>query len=212
MLNLNVAVMPFVRRMSAGGSLWYMGHLYTLLATGEDTEGQYALIDAVGARGNEPPRHCHHREDETYYLLEGQMTFTVGEVTIPARPGDCVFLPRGVPHSYRIETERSRALLLITPSGLENFFREFSQPATTFELPPRPEKPYDLQLIGEASAHYGLEWVPETKAIASANRPRYDLETCTPGLQAMPSGWGYASLAGCSSKGFAIATTAVSLG
>src|SRR5215469_8357115 len=90
-------------RQSLDRSVWYSGHLMTFLATAEDTQGQFALIEAVARRGDVPPPHIHHREDETFYVLEGEMTFSVGGQTIKATPGTIVSLPRDVAHSFVID-------------------------------------------------------------------------------------------------------------
>jgi len=106
-------------RQALDRSVWYNGSLMTFLATGEETQGQFALIEAVSRKGNAPPRHIHHREDETLYVLEGEITVSVGDSTIKATPGTMVFLPRGVAHSFAIESEQLRMLILATPAGLE---------------------------------------------------------------------------------------------
>jgi len=61
-------------RQSLKESVWYSGHLLTFLATAKDTQGRFALIEMLGRKGNVPPPHIHHREDETFYILEGEMT------------------------------------------------------------------------------------------------------------------------------------------
>src|SRR5215469_1281374 len=81
-------------RQSLEQSVWYSGWLLTFLATGQDTQGQFALQEQVGRKGNVPPPHIHHREDETFYVLEGEMTFSIGDRTIKATPGTMVFAPR----------------------------------------------------------------------------------------------------------------------
>src|SRR5215469_4729346 len=75
-------------RQSLEHSVWYSGWLVTFLATGQDTLGQFALQEQVGRKGNVPPPHIHHREDETFYVLEGEMTFSIGDRTVKATPGD----------------------------------------------------------------------------------------------------------------------------
>ena len=185
-------IMPFVGRLTTAESvaLWYRGQLLTLLATGAETEGQYALLDAVLARGSELPRHLHQREDEAHYLLEGQMTITVGNITIPARPGDCVVMPRGVPHSYRVETEKCRSLVLLTPAGLEGFIQKLSLPTIQSDsraLPPETDS--DFTLFPATAQEYGVEWLA-SNAQSKQARSRYDLEIFTPGAHGPPSGLG----------------------
>jgi quercetin dioxygenase-like cupin family protein len=117
-------------------SVWYSGWLLTFLATAEETRGQFALIEATARKGNVQPRHVHHREEETFYVLEGEMNATVGDRLFKATPVTLVCLPRDVAHSFAIESEQLHSLILLTPAGLEGFFKEFSVPAPAMTLPP----------------------------------------------------------------------------
>jgi len=147
-------------RQSLDHSVWYNGSLMTFLATGEDTHGRFALIEAVARRGNAPPPHIHHREDEIFYVLEGEIVVSVGDRTIKGTAGTMVFLPRDVRHSFTIESEQSRMLILLTPAGLEGWFKEFSMPAPSMTLPPADEPEYrDVQRMLEAAPRYGIEFV-----------------------------------------------------
>jgi quercetin dioxygenase-like cupin family protein len=147
-------------RRSLDRSVWYSGWLLTFLATAEETRGQFALIEATARKGNVPPRHIHRREEETFYVLEGEMTVTVGDRTFKATPGTLVSLPRDVAHSFAIESEQLRTLILLTPAGLEGFFKEFSVPAPAMTLPPADESAYgDVQKLLEAAPRYGLEFL-----------------------------------------------------
>jgi quercetin dioxygenase-like cupin family protein len=149
------------RRQSLDCSAWYNGWLMTFLATGEDTQGQFALIEAVGRKGNVPPQHIHHREDEIFYVLEGEMIASVGDCTIKGTPGTMIFLPRNVRHSFTIESEQFRMLILLTPAGGEGSFKEFSVPAPAMTLPPADAPGYqDVQRMLEVAPRYGLEFVP----------------------------------------------------
>jgi len=132
----------------------------TFLATAEETRGQFALIEATARKGNVPPRHIHRREEETFYVLDGKMNVTVGDRTFKATAGTLVSLPRNVAHSFAIESEQLRTLILLTPGGLEDFFKEFSVPAPTMTLPPADEPAYgELQKLLEAAPRYGLEFL-----------------------------------------------------
>ena len=152
--------MAFSRgRQSLDHSVWYNGSLMTFLATGEDTHGRFAFIEAVARRGNVPPPHIHHREDEIFYVLEGEIVVSVGDRTIKGTAGTMVFLPRDVRHSFTIESEQSRMLILLTPAGLEGWFKEFSMPAPSVTLPPADEPEYrDVQRMLEAAPRYGIEF------------------------------------------------------
>lgn len=147
-------------RQSLDRSFWYNGSLLTFLATSEDTQGQFALLEIVGRKGNVPPPHIHHREDEIFYLLEGEITVSVGERIIKATPGTMVFLPRNVPHSFTIDSEEGRMLVLLTPAGFEGWFKDFSVPAPSMTLPPVAEVSYsEVQRMLEVAPRYGLEFV-----------------------------------------------------
>jgi len=147
-------------RQSLDHSVWYNGSLLTFLATSEDTQGQFALIEIAGRRGNAPPPHIHHREDEVFYLLEGELTVSVGDRIIKATPGTMVFLPRNVQHSFTIDSEQGRMLVLLTPAGFEGWFKEFSMPAPALTLPPVAEAGYsEVQKMLDAAPRYGLEFV-----------------------------------------------------
>ena len=148
-------------RQSLEQSVWYSGWLLTFLATGEDTRGQFALMEQVARKGNVPPRHIHHREDETFYVVEGEMTFSVGDETIKATPGTMVFDPRDVAHSFTIDSEQVRILVMVAPAGAEGFFKACSVPAPSMTLPPPGEPPYsEIQKMIALAPAYGFEFVP----------------------------------------------------
>lgn len=106
-------------RQTLEESVWYSGWLLTFLATGEDTQGHFSLIEGVARKANVPPPHIHRREDETFYVVEGEMTVTVGDKKIKGTPGSMLFAPRGIQHSFDIDSERLRMRAMLTPAGLE---------------------------------------------------------------------------------------------
>ena len=122
----------------------------TLKASGEETGGAFAVFEE-----NEPVDtglHVHEREDELFYVLEGEHVFTVGDTEHHAGPGDLVFAPRGVPHAQRRVVPRTgRTLVLTAPAGLEGFFRELADAERAGVLGPDA---YD-----RASRDYGIRWL-----------------------------------------------------
>jgi quercetin dioxygenase-like cupin family protein len=147
-------------RHSLNESVWYNGSLLTFLASSRDTQGQFALIELVGTKGNVPPPHIHHRESEAFYILEGEITASVGGQTIKGGPGSFIFLPRDVQHSFVVESERLRMLVLLAPAGFEGYFKECSVPAPAMTLPPQAEAPQaEIQKMMTVAAKYGLEFV-----------------------------------------------------
>lgn len=150
----------YSRRLGGDASYWSMGMLVTWLAEGKDTDGSFALAEGVVPRGAEPPPHIHTREDEAFYILEGEMSLRVGGQTIEAKPGDLVYLPRGIEHSFELKTPTARALFFITPAGLEEAFKQLSEPAQGLTLPPPPEEPPDVERIVTIFEAYGNKFAP----------------------------------------------------
>jgi quercetin dioxygenase-like cupin family protein len=105
-----------------GKALWVAGDLVTLKVVGEDTDGAILLGEEVSPPGGGPPPHIHHREDETFYVLEGEYEFLVGERTIRADAGSGVHDPRNIPHTFKnVGTTPARMLAFVTPAGFEVF-------------------------------------------------------------------------------------------
>jgi quercetin dioxygenase-like cupin family protein len=139
---------PHVVRPGEGERTEFLGHTFTFKAGAADTAGAFSVIEIVQRRGGEPPLHVHHREDEAFYLLEGEMTFHVGDQRLAATAGSFVFLPRDVPHSFTVGGNgQARVLQLASPPGLEEFFREWG------------DRPLDVAAMAEALAPYGVEFV-----------------------------------------------------
>jgi hypothetical protein len=104
------------------------------------------------------PLHVHHREDETFLVTAGQLTFHIGDQTIEAGPGDLVVGPRDIPHRFGAGPDGATVLFLLAPAGLEGLIREQSAPATRRELPaPGDVPPPDLERMREIALRYGCE-------------------------------------------------------
>ena len=125
----------FKRAPSLGLSQWENGNLTTNLAEKKDTNGAFLLVEAILAPGTESPPHVHTREDELFYVLEGEFDVYVGERAFNIKAGECVFMPRFKPHAFVIRSAQLRLLALFTPAGLEDVFRGMSSPAKSLELP-----------------------------------------------------------------------------
>lgn len=129
---------PVFQKPSLENSVHYMAHTFSFLATAEDTNGAFSLTHIFFRKGFTAPPHYHQLEDESFYLLEGEIEFHVGYNKIRAKAGDFVVLPKNIPHHFNLITDTAKALLLITPAGFEVFFKEFGTPAQTLDLPPIP--------------------------------------------------------------------------
>ena len=130
------------------------------LITGEETGGAFSMGEVSVPPGGGPPPHIHHRE-ETFYVLEGTLTVQAGEKTVHASPGDCVYLPRGIAHSFKnTGNVDAKLIAVLTPAGLEKFFEEAFYPAGdhSAELPPMTDA--FLARVLAAGPKYGLEFLP----------------------------------------------------
>jgi quercetin dioxygenase-like cupin family protein len=166
MLEDSTGTQPYTRRLGGDATYWTMGvYLLTWLAEGKDTGGQFSLAEVVIPKaGGEPPPHTHTREDEAYYILEGEFTFRIGGQNVEAGPGDYVWLPRGIEHGFELKTPEAKALISIFPAGLEEFFKRLSEPAQSPTLPPPPEEPPDFGGVAALMEEYGVKLSPPPPA------------------------------------------------
>jgi mannose-6-phosphate isomerase-like protein (cupin superfamily) len=145
-----------------GRSFWLGTDLHTFKAVGAETNGAFALEELTAHMEFAPPPHIHRREDETYYILEGEFEFMEDDgSTFTAGPGSFVYLPKGRLHMHRNAGDTpARALVLVVPAGVDEFIEEAGEPATDpSSVPPPPEMP-ELQRIVEAAQKYGIEVPP----------------------------------------------------
>jgi mannose-6-phosphate isomerase-like protein (cupin superfamily) len=142
-----------------GQMLWVVGELITLKMVESDTDGAFALIEEVTPPQGGPPPHMHTREDETFYVLEGELEFVVGGRALSATAGSVVYGPRGIPHAFKnVGITPSRTAVFITPGGLEEMFEEFGESVTDPSSP--PEGPPDIERLVELNHKYGVEIMP----------------------------------------------------
>lgn len=137
--------------------LWYLGTLLHLRATGADTGGAYGLVEESLYGGFATPLHVQTREDEAFLVMEGEVTFWRGDERLVARGGDFVFLPRGVPHAFRVDSPAAHVFNLISPAGFEHFFVDLGEPAAEPVMPPPPDGPPDAGRMAAVAADYGVE-------------------------------------------------------
>ena len=152
----------FVLSRETAPAYWSQGILWIMLATHEDTGGNYSLIEELIPQGPAAPPHIHENADEMFYLLDGEATFFTGEENAPIKAGvgSMVYIPRGTRHSFQIDTPTSRLLNSYTPAGFEHQIIALALPATERVLPPAAP-PFDpaeaarfAQVIAEVVAKY----------------------------------------------------------
>ena len=129
----------------------YQGGYFKTLIAPEQANNALALLEFTLPKGAEPPPHTHTNEDETFYVLEGSISVTIADNTTILEPGEAVFAPRNIPHSFQILTEKATLINLISPGSLWNFFIQFSAPVSgqpaisTTPNPPPPDKIKQMQ-------------------------------------------------------------------
>jgi quercetin dioxygenase-like cupin family protein len=130
---------PLAVRKNEGEARWWFGALAEIKATAADTGGQMTIVEVTEHPGAEAPLHVHRRDDEGFWVLEGDVTFEVGDTSIEAGPGDYVFGPRDIPHRFTVGDQGCRMLFILVPGGIEDVIRATSEPAQSRTLPPPPE-------------------------------------------------------------------------
>ena len=139
-----VRLSPFVVGEHEGAAMRFVGANMVRKAAAEGTGGAFDLLDQTVPPGYAAPRHIHRREDEAWYVLEGEATFFCGGRTLRAGRGSFVFLPRGIEHTFKVGPDGARLLTMTFPSGFADFVAEAGDP-------PDPAQ------LTEVAARYGIE-------------------------------------------------------
>lgn len=137
---------------------------YTVKIGAEVSGGRISQLLARDRRGGAPPRHIHHREDETFHVISGDITFFVGDEEWQATAGDFIFAPRGVAHTFLVTSEEAEYLTSFFPSGAERFFGEVAPPVAPGEPAPPPTQPDPVE-FARIAATYGIEIVGPPPAL-----------------------------------------------
>ncbi|WAX94064.1 cupin domain-containing protein [Aminobacter sp. NyZ550] len=144
---------------SDGELLWFAGSLATIKVSGEAGADTISVIEHLMPYGSSPPLHIHVNEDEVFHILDGVMRFNVGGKEFFGRAGQTMMAPKGVPHSYRVESaEGARCLTVTTRGDFERLVREIGVPTDKAEFPlevaPTPEA---IKALTEACARNGID-------------------------------------------------------
>lgn len=144
--------------LSAEGPAWsVVGDTYVILAGGDETAGAYCLLEATVPPGGGPPIHLHEREDESFYVLDGEVTFTVDERSMTAKAGSFVQLPKGTPHCFKNNSGAPvRMLIQCVPAGFDRFMQEFAHPLPSRQSPAVPPTPADIEKLLAVAPKYGI--------------------------------------------------------
>jgi quercetin dioxygenase-like cupin family protein len=135
------------------------GSACSMLLRGNDSGGQLSIVEISAPPGAGAPMHEHSREDESFYILEGELIFTVAGRRIVAGSGDCVFGPRNIPHAWANESHQpARVLVVLTPAGFENYFDCVGKRLSAGEAP-APPSPAEVQALFEHAPAFGLRFL-----------------------------------------------------
>jgi mannose-6-phosphate isomerase-like protein (cupin superfamily) len=130
---------PFVRQQTVENSLWYMGGLFTIYATSQETGGHFTFFEGNSPIGFSPPPHIHETEHEALFVAEGHIIAHCGDVVLDAPRNSFVFLPQGIVHWFET-VEQARLMSIASPGGADmKLFKRLGEPATALVMPPPPD-------------------------------------------------------------------------
>lgn len=133
----------------ANGAVEWLGVKYKTILRPEQTGGTMSIVDSLSPLGSGPPRHVHHKEDETFVMITGTCKVWIEGEEILAGPGESVHIPRGKEHTFKVVGhEPSRHLVILTPGGFEGFFADMA--AGQFQIPG------DMAAIEECAQRHNL--------------------------------------------------------
>ena len=163
--------MTVVREDREGELLWFNNSLLTFKARSADTGGAFVLFEMLSRRGKATPLHLHPSEDESFYVLEGELLVHDDGREVAAAEGAFVSIPRGTPHAFTVTSETARFLTLLTPGPAvaEQFFRDGGEPARGPELP--PDGPLDIERIQASAERHGCVRLLGPPPFAPAGAP-----------------------------------------
>jgi len=157
MANNNIG---FHQPANAGPCYCGPGDRYTFLVTGAQTNGAYFIMEAIIPPGGGPPLHIHHREHESFYLLDGTLEIMLGEKKVDATTGDFVQIPRGSVHAFQnAGNTTARMLLFFSPAGMDKYFEEVLEPVQDRSAAIPPVTDAVIARMVAAAEKYGIEFV-----------------------------------------------------
>lgn len=147
-----------LRKSTEGRTIAVVGDVYRFLATGEDTNSTYAMWEAIVPPGGGPPPHVHSREEEGFYILEGEITFQIGDERVVATAGMFANMPVGTPHSFKNQSNLpAKMLITVAPAGLEQMFFECGVPVEQGATTALPPTKGEIEKLLAIAPRYGIE-------------------------------------------------------
>jgi quercetin 2,3-dioxygenase len=156
----------FFLRNGEGEHAKVFADTFSVLVSGDETEGQFGMFTALCPTGDIIPTHSHADTHETFYIVEGKVRVFVQlpdgqQVSRLLEPGDFGFVPAGAPHAYRVE--QAARMVGVATGGFERFFQMLGTPADTIDPSSPPYVPEFPQMKAAAQAHHmqfmpGFDW------------------------------------------------------
>jgi len=135
-----------------------LGEIMDFKVTGAETAGTLCVVELTSFPHNGPPPHIHHREDESFYIIDGKFSFLLGRRTVEAGPGSFFRVPKGTVHTYQnIGAGPGKGLVILTPAGFENFWAEMADPVVNWVGPSGPPSAATIARLMDLAPKYGLE-------------------------------------------------------
>jgi mannose-6-phosphate isomerase-like protein (cupin superfamily) len=142
-----------------GRALWHLGALMTFKALGSETQGQFWAVEGFADQNMAVPLHFHTREDEFWFVIDGEIRFIMEDEERVGGPGAFVYIPRTIRHTFQVLSKTARWFGIGTPAGLDQWFFETGEPAASLTLPPSSTAPPNVEMIVASLKRYGTETV-----------------------------------------------------
>jgi quercetin dioxygenase-like cupin family protein len=149
----------FIHNTDSAPAYWWLDDLWIVLADGKETGGRFSMMYELLPKGSGPGPHKHTWSDETFYILDGEIAFLVGDEIKTGRTGDFLMVPRNTRHAFRVDSATARFLNGYTPASLEACLVEWAMPATERVLPLKGASP-NIKMTPELLKRYGMDMLP----------------------------------------------------
>jgi quercetin dioxygenase-like cupin family protein len=149
----------FSHSVASAPAYWWLGVLWIILAEAKDTGGRFSMMEELSPKDSGPGPHKHTWSDETFYMLDGEIKFLIGDEIKTARTGDFLMVPRNTRHAFRVISDTANFLNGYTPASLEAALVEFGTPATERVLPPKDASAI-IKLTPALLSRYGMDMLP----------------------------------------------------
>jgi quercetin dioxygenase-like cupin family protein len=159
----------FINNIDSAPAYWWLNDLWIVLAQAKDTGGRFSMMQELLPKDSGPGPHKHTWSDETFYMLDGEITFLVDDEIKTGRTGDFLMVPRNTRHAFRVISDTACFLNGYTPASLEACLVEMAMPATERVLPPNGISPV-ITLTAELLSRYGMDMLPGPDPLRPSGR------------------------------------------